>query len=452
MSMKNSLILTFLIVITFTRSIAQYSPIDPGPFQLGTDLSMVKAILDNGGVYAYENLPTDVFAIFKEGGYNYVRLRLFHAPNMVESIGTVNSLEYTLALASQVKAAGFKLLLDFHYSDTWADPGNQQVPAAWNSLSYSTLQDSLYQYTKRVLNIFAAKDLSPDMVQTGNEINNGFLWPHGQAWKSGKPNYNSFASLLKSAVKGVRESTGGSTIPVMIHAATGGSKNDSRIFLDSLLKYGLEFDVIGLSFYPCWHGTLADLEENIQFLNQQYSQAIMVVETSYQAEGTPPDYCVLTEEELPYPFSQQGQTDYLQTIYQILRPYEKVKGLYYWGGEYIWAGDIGGSWSSLFHWQGNAYQAITALAGFLPTSVNEPFSQKQIKVYVHDQSLEICWKSDNKPAVLAELYNLSGMLLLHEKIVNENHSMEIQTLNKGMYVLRILLEDGTSESQLLILH
>lgn len=447
--MKKSILLISLLLINLAGLQAQYQPINIESFQLGTDLSLVKAILDNNGVYKYENAPDDVFSIFKEGGYNYVRLRIFHKPNMDESYGTVNSLEYTLALAAQVKAAGFKLLLDFHYSDTWADPGNQQVPAAWSGLTFNTLQDSIYQYTKRVLNLFAAEGLSPDMVQTGNEINNGFLWPLGQSWKNGKPNYNSFASLLKSAVRGVRESTGGSSIPVMIHAATGGSKNNSRIFLDSLLKYGLEFDVIGLSFYPCWHGTLADLEENIQYLNQQYSQSLMVVETSYQAEGTPPDYCVLTEEELPYPFTQQGQTYYLQTIYQLLRPYEKVKGLYYWGGEYIWAGDIGGSWSSLFHWQGNANEAITALKGLLPTSVNQPLKAKEIHFFVSDQTLNITLDPYIKGYVKVELFNLSGVLLRNEVLGNGNYILEIPSLQKGLYVVRFTFQQAYAESHLL---
>lgn len=447
--MRIFLLLISILLINLAGLRAQYQPISIESFQLGTDLSLVKVILDNNGVYKYENTPGDVFSIFKEGGYNYVRLRLFHAPNMVESNGTVNSLEYTLALAAQVKAAGFKFLLDFHYSDTWADPGNQEIPAAWTGLTFNTLQDSAYQYTKRVLNIFAAEGLKPDMVQTGNEINNGMLWPHGQAWINGKPNYISLASLLKSASKGVRESSGGNTIPIMIHAATGGSKNDSRNFYDSLLKYDLEFDVIGLSFYPCWHGTLVDLEENIQFLNQQYSQSIMVVETSYQAEGTPPDYCVLTEEELPFPFTQQGQSDYLQVIYQILRPYENVKGLYYWGGEYIWAGDIGGSWSSLFHWQGNAYQAITALKGFMPTSVNELFNQKHIQLIVRDQSLYVILNPSIDGPVIAELYNLSGVLLQQGRIGRDNYSLEIPKVPKGLYVMRFTFQNSYSESQLL---
>lgn len=107
----------------------------------------------------------------------------------------------------------------------------------------------------------------------------------------------------------------------------------------------------------------------------------------------------------------------MQAIYNLLQPYDNVKGLYYWGGEYIWAGDIGGSWSSLFHWQGNAYQAITALKGFMPTSVNEPFNQKHIQLSVIDQSVYVNLNPTINGQVIAELFNLSGVLLQQEKWV-----------------------------------
>lgn len=340
----------------------QYQPIPVENNIIGTDLSMVKAILDNGGVYLVDSEPVNVFTVFKDGGYNYVRLRLFHTPNGQD--GVVNSLAYTLALARKVKNAGMKLLLDFHYSDTWADPSQQTIPRAWEGLDFSTLNDSIYNYTKKTLNVFDAHNLMPNMIQTGNEINHGFLWPAGGTWVDNKSNYENFSTLLKSAIRGVRDSNSGSNIPVMLHAASGGSYEHSKNFMDSLLNYNVEFDILGLSYYHCWHGTLNDLEDNLSFLTSNYNHSVMIVETSYPNEGQSSDYCVITPEQVPYPYTEQGQFDYLQAIYQKLDVHNNVKGLFYWGGDYIWAGDIGGSYSSLFHWQGNAKKALGAFSNF----------------------------------------------------------------------------------------
>jgi arabinogalactan endo-1,4-beta-galactosidase len=407
-------ILTLFSLCSYLFVTGQYTPILVNSFHLGSDLSMVKAIYDNGGTYYVDSVEKNVFEAYKLGGYDYARIRLFHSPDGWEASGTVNSLEYTLSLAELIKDAGMKLLLDFHYSDTWADPSQQDIPEAWSGLDFNTLIDSLYNYTLKVLNTFAAADVSPDMIQTGNEINNGFLWPEGKAWKESTPNYRNLSTLLKTAINAVRDSEGGNTIPIMLHAATGGSDTDTRIFIDSLIKYNVEFDVLGLSYYQCWHGTLADLEANINFLSSTYEQSVIIVETNYQSDGTSPDYCVLTEDQIPFPYSQQGQYDYMQKIYTILEKYNKAKGLFYWGGDYIYAGDIGGSYSSLFHWQGNANKALFAISDLITnTKEINPDNQSYHIQQFSDGAYKITCNNPHTKSLI-QIYNLLG-----QKVYNQ---------------------------------
>lgn len=444
------LLFCILLSISSNQLLGQYQPIPVDNNIIGTDLSMVKAILDNGGVYLVDNEPIDVFTAFKDSGYNYVRLRLFHTPNGQD--GVVNSLTYTLALAQMVKDAGMNLLLDFHYSDTWADPSQQTIPSAWEGLDFSTLNDSIYNYTKKILNVFDAHNLMPNMIQTGNEINHGFLWPAGSAWIDNKPNYNNFSTLLKSAIRGVRESNSGSNVPVMLHAASGGSYEHSKNFMDSLLNYNVEFDILGLSYYHCWHGTLDDLEDNLSFLSSNYNHSIMIVETSYQNEGESSDYCVITPEQVPFPYTEQGQFDYLQAIYQKLDIHNNVKGLFYWGGDYIWAGDIGGSYSSLFHWQGNAKKALGAFSDFT-TSVQNRFSNAGIEVFINsDKQLFVNTEDNVLKSKEINIYDISGKLVCRRSLIGQNNVIDLNFLLQGIYCVVINNEQNLTYHEKLVVY
>jgi arabinogalactan endo-1,4-beta-galactosidase len=169
----------FMLLLFTTASLAE----DPA-FFTGADLSMLQSVEDSGVRYKDAGQKKDALAIFKNHGFNTVRLRLFVNPDGTR--GQVNTLRYTIALAQRVKKNGFRLLLDFHYSDGWADPGHQTVPAAWKDLPHAELVRRLHDYTHETLEEFRSAGCLPDMVQVGNEITNGICWPDGGPLKEKK--------------------------------------------------------------------------------------------------------------------------------------------------------------------------------------------------------------------------------------------------------------------------
>jgi beta-galactosidase/arabinogalactan endo-1,4-beta-galactosidase len=217
----------------------------------------------------------DILAILKEHGFNAIRLRLFVDPTVSGGYSAKGycGLDATLAMAKRVKAAGLGFLLDFHYSDTWADPAHQKKPAAWRDLDFAALTNAVQRYTHDTLTVFARRGLTPDIVQVGNEISAGLLWPDGK-WDD----FDKLAALLRAGINGVREAA--PSAQVMLHLALGGQNDKSRWFLDNVLRRGVEFDLIGQSYYPRWHGALDDLKANLTDLAKRYRQGIMVVEYS----------------------------------------------------------------------------------------------------------------------------------------------------------------------------
>lgn len=305
-------------------------------FLVGADLSMLKKIEEYGGVFKVDGKKENALDIFKHHGFNYVRIRLFHSPNMEGA--TCQSLPYVMQLARQVKDAGMKVLLDFHYSDTWADPAHQRKPKAWSGLSLKVLKDSVYSYTLGVMNALAENELTPDMVQVGNEITFGMLWPEGRL--SGKTEeartkqWNQFADLLRQGIKAVKDSPKGKRIPIMIHIANGGQTEYTKKFYNEILKRKIPFDLIGQSYYPWWHGTMEMLEENIQSISQNFKKGIVIVETGYPWQGEYRKGAKFSHYQ-PFPVSEEGQADFLKELYLLCRKYPAVKGLFYWSPEFV---------------------------------------------------------------------------------------------------------------------
>ena len=167
-----------------------------------------------------------------------------------------------------------KILLDFHYSDYWADPQHAHMPAAWRNKSFTELKLALYDYTKQVIQALKDQGTTPEMVQIGNEINHGMVWPHGSI-----NNLDSLAQLIYAGIQGVKAVSPSTSI--MLHIALGGQNDESKFFFDNMILRGIPFDVIGLSYYPKWHNTLADLDYNLDDLSRRYNKDVLVVEYSH---------------------------------------------------------------------------------------------------------------------------------------------------------------------------
>jgi len=243
---------------------------------LGADISFLPQLEERGMKFNDRGITKDAIQILKDHGFNYIRLRIFNDPAADSGYAPKKGfcdLEHTKQMAKRIKAAGLKLLLDFHYSDTWADPGKQFKPSAWKGLSFPVLKDSMYAFTKKVITELKAQGTTPDMVQIGNEINHGMIWPDGHI-----SHLDSLAQLIKAGTDAVLSVD--PSIVMLLHIALGGQNDESVFFLNSMLARGVYFDVIGESYYPKWHGTLDDLRNNLTDLATRYSKDIVVVEYS----------------------------------------------------------------------------------------------------------------------------------------------------------------------------
>ena len=257
----------------------QLKPVEVGKM-LGADISFLPELEARGMKFSDNGAEKDAIEILKNHGFNYVRLRVFNDPARDSGYSPGKGfcdMENTKKMAKRVKAAGMKLLLDFHYSDYWADPGKQYKPAAWRNLSFEELKKAVYDYTKEVMQQLKEQGTSPDMVQVGNEINHGVIWPEGNV-----SNFDGLAQLVNAGTKAVKDID--PSVIMMLHVALGGQNDESVFFIDNMLARGVHFDVIGESYYPKWHGTPEDLEANLEDLSRRYNKDVIVVEYSHRKE------------------------------------------------------------------------------------------------------------------------------------------------------------------------
>ncbi len=248
----------------------------PADKMMGADISFLPQVEERGIKFSDKGVEKDAIQILKDHGFNYVRLRIFNDPARDSGYSPKKGfcdLEHTKQMAKRVKAAGMKLLLDFHYSDYWADPGKQYKPAAWKNLSFTELKKALYDYTKKVMEELKAQGTTPDMVQIGNEINHGLVWPEGNV-----SNIDGTAQLINAGTAAVKAVD--PNVVLLLHVALGGQNNESVFFIDNMIARGVSFDVIGESYYPKWHGTLDDLRDNLNDLVRRYDKDVIVVEYS----------------------------------------------------------------------------------------------------------------------------------------------------------------------------
>jgi len=313
-------------------------------YAIGADLSFLKSAEERGFGFRENDSVKAGLQIFRDHGYNWIRLRLFHTPTALP-----NNLEYTIALAKDAKKLGYKFLLDYHYSDTWADPGKQYIPKAWEGKPHKDLVKAVFDYTTETIREFNLAGVLPDMVQIGNEVINGMMWPDGKL----PDNWDNFAELLSAGIDGVINGSTGITIPkIMIHIDQGGNIAKTKFFFNKLKTYGIGFDYIGQSYYPWWHGTLLDLRENMIFMAKEYKKPIILVEVAYCA--SPTEY---RKKPGPFPETPEGQKEFLDNVNTIVlnTPDNLGIGIFWWEP----ATQGGRSTRDFFDEKGNVLPVIT---------------------------------------------------------------------------------------------
>lgn len=247
-------------------------------FIRGMDISSLPEIEEKGGkYYDFDGKEYDALDIIKRYGVNYIRLRIWNEPKNVPESGGYCDLDHTIRMAKRVKSKGFKLFLNFHYSDWWADPGKQNKPKAWENLPFDELVEAVYEYTCNVLEELDKAGAYPDMVQIGNEIRSGMLFPDGMV-----QNWPKLAKLINAGIKAVRDTQKDRDTAIVIHLDQGGKYHYYEDFFDKAIAHGVtDFDVIGLSYYPFWHGTYNDFKTTMDKLVDRYGKPLVVAEIAY---------------------------------------------------------------------------------------------------------------------------------------------------------------------------
>lgn len=316
-------------------------------FIVGVDISSIIAVEEAGGVfYNDDGIEQDVFEILKDHGINYVRIRLWHNPvneNGVPFGGGNNSTEVGILIAKRAARVGMRILIDFHYSDFWADPAKQTIPRAWKDLTEEEVEKALYDYTYDTIKEFEKNGVRPHMVQIGNEINTGFIKPIAPTQRG----YARIAKFLKQGIKAVNDVD--KSIKTAIHLAEGASIESLKYFFDRIIQNEVEFDIIGLSYYSFWHGPLEQFRETLEQLNDLYEQDIVVMEYSYGftekvTENASHIYNSDMESVGGYKTSMQGQASYIRDVNHAIASVENGIGSFYW--EPAWLPVKNAGWAS----------------------------------------------------------------------------------------------------------
>ena len=348
--MNRIILIGFINSLLFTQS---------NEFMKGVDLSMLKQVEDNAGLFYDNGNQIDPIQEFNSKGINTVRIKIWHNPLL-----NYNDLESVLEIAERVKNADLDLLLDFHYSDTWADPSNQNKPAAWENLNFETLCDSIEQYSRYVITKLKNQNTLPKYVQIGNETDCGFLWPDG--YVCGESNndiqWNKLRDLFMHAIEGVNTALDfEDSLKIISHVSSGGNW-----FFGNLLEEDIPIDILAISYYPMWHGTLADLNQNINMLATQFGKPVLVVETAYPFtlswnDNTNNILGLETQLLDGYEASEEGQFSFLYDLISLVHDNDFGYGICYWAPDWISTSQFGSPWENqaLFDFDGQLLDAVS---------------------------------------------------------------------------------------------
>lgn len=344
--------LTIALTLFFASPTAQAQS---NPRFVGGDISMLKKFQDAGAVYKdIDGKEVQPLAFLKEQGWNTMRVRLFVDPSKASASdqkeGAIQDLDYVKALGKSIKDAGLQFMLDFHYSDSWADPVKQYTPAEWATLDDEALTQKVYEYTRDCLQALKAAGATPDYIQTGNEISYGMLWgPVGtpadelkKCYSGNEANWERFTNLLKAAGRACREVC--PKAKIILHTERVAKPSIMLNFYDQMKSKQVDYDIIGLSYYPYYHGNLVTLAASLNQLSNKYQDKdIMIVETGYSYHYKVGDQ----DFSSTWPLTAEGQRKFTADLIERLKSYTRIKGLFWWFPEANEYGLGGSNWSVL---------------------------------------------------------------------------------------------------------
>ena len=324
---------------------------------LGIDVSTYLEELEHGAKFYRDNKEIDPLDAFMDNGVDCIRIRVWNDPKSETGepylAGNCDINNY-VKLGKLAKNKGYSLLLDFHYSDFWADPGKQIIPKAWANYSIGELENEVYSFTKACLEIAVREGVEPSFIQVGNEITNGILWPIGKLENEGKRgNYQNFCRLIDAGCRACREVC--PEAKIILHLERSNDKAVYSEFFSKMQEAGIDYDIIGASYYPYWHGTPSELFENFRAC-RVFGKEIMIMELGYGF--TDKGYLLGGEEKrlvidsersnIPgftdrYPISAEGQAKFVRDILDCARK-EGISGVFYW--EPLWLPGEGICWAS----------------------------------------------------------------------------------------------------------
>ncbi|MCH5224106.1 MAG: glycosyl hydrolase 53 family protein [Muribaculaceae bacterium] len=361
---------------------------------VGGDISLYPEYQKAGSQYKDENgNKIDLLPYLHELGMNAMRVRLFVDPEQFAADhpgdydpNACQSLPYIIPLCQEIIENGFEVMLDFHYSDTWADPAAQWIPKAWEGQSDEQLIQTIYDYTKATLQTLAENGIVPSFIQPGNEISYGMLWgPYGQDipgnhvyTNSSNASWERFGLLLNSAIEACREECPDAKI--IIHTERVAQVNVLTNFYDKMKSLNVDYDIIGLSYYPYFHGNMSVLNSALATLEGRYPEKpIMIVETGFPYKWEVPG----TTQKVDYEYSEAGQDAFAHELVDTLLAHQNVDGLFWWWLEYNAFGGGLSNWynAPLFNSEnGKATPALKTICSFgTGAGIENIFDDKEYK-------------------------------------------------------------------------
>lgn len=394
-------------------------------FYKGMDISFLPELLEEGmQIKDFDGTIIEPFSLISKYGVNAIRLRIWNNPEHVPESKGYCSLAHTIEMAKKIKAHGMSFMLDFHYSDYWADPAKQNKPKAWADLSFEELEEAVYTYTRDTLLSLQAEGVLPDQVQIGNEIRSGLLFPDGEL-----PDYTSMVRLVNAGIRGARAVADSDVLKVMIHLDQGGRYfYISEWFTKAIANGLMDFDLIGLSYYPFWHGNFTDLRETLLRLTREYNKPIMIVETAHAWRRSKNGFIDEAQERIAgVSASKEGQKKVLDLVMNIVASLPEHRGL----GVYCWEplclprpGQ--GGWSENMGLLDEDGKAMEGIRSFL-FSRQAKRCGEYAKVY---EPAPITVEIGTAP----ELPKVLSVLFYDGRIEKKRVSWQMETLDNGWYL------------------